>query len=380
MNRILMNRVPETDRAGEVDLKVQRVRGWMAQRGFDGVLLATPSNFAWITGGANNYVSVAAPQGVAWLLITADNAFVLANNIELPRMVEEERIPEDFEHLSWNWYETDQPAGTLETFNCGRRVAADVAIDGLEALPEDFVQLRYTMMEPERGRYRLLGRDAADAVEQTCMRVRPGMSEFEIAGMLARACRKRNVLPLVTLVAADDRIARFRHPLPTEQCVGRIVMVVLTGWRWGLHVSLSRLVSFEEIDAQLRAKHDAVTAVDARMILESRPGVSLGSVMRAGIEEYKTQGYGEEWHKHHQGGLTGYAGREIFATPDCQHRLDAWQAVAWNPSITGTKSEDTVLITEDGPEVLTRTGEWPQRQRQVSCGNMERPDILVEWP
>jgi hypothetical protein len=34
-------------------------------------------------------------------------------------------------------------------------------------------------------------------------------------------------------------------------------------------------------------------------------------------------------------------------------------AFAWNPTIQGAKSEDTVLVTENGFEVLTATGEWP---------------------
>ena len=49
------------------------------------------------------------------------------------------------------------------------------------------------------------------------------------------------------------------------------------------------------------------------------------------------------------------------------------QAFAWNPSIAGTKSEDTVLITHSGAEVLTQTPDLPV----LESDSIERPDILI---
>ena len=41
------------------------------------------------------------------------------------------------------------------------------------------------------------------------------MTEHEIAGALDAEVRNRGLLPVVTLVAADDRVAKYRHPIPT---------------------------------------------------------------------------------------------------------------------------------------------------------------------
>ena len=155
------------------------------------------------------------------------------------------------------------------------------------------------------------------------------------------------------------------------------MMVALTGRRHGLHISLTRMVSFGPPNSDLMARHRAVAAVDARLNLESKAGASLGTVMGKGIEQYSSEGFPGEWELHHQGGLTGYAGREIFATSRSEYRLKHDQVLTWNPSITGTKSEDTVLLTENGPEVLTRTGDWPELEMDLSVGSFLRPSILI---
>ena len=199
-----------------------------------------------------------------------------------------------------------------------------------------------------------------------------------MAASLAFECQKRNILPLVNLVAGDERIARYRHPLPTSNQIRRTMMVALTGRRHGLHGSLTRMVSFGPADSDLAARHRAVTAVDTRFNLESRAGVTLGAVVSKAIDQYAREGFPQEWELHHQGGLTGYAGREIFGIPASQYRLQHNQVLTWNPSITGTKSEDTILLSGNGPEVLTRSGNWPELEVELPVGRLPRPTIRVQ--
>jgi hypothetical protein len=67
---------------------------------------------------------------------------------------------------------------------------------------------------------------------------------------------------------------------------------------------------------------------------------------------------------------------EVFGIPSARHRLMASQVVAWNPSITRVKSEDTVLVVEDGFEVLTRTGRWPEGRLDHAGGGIARSSLL----
>jgi len=45
--------------------------------------------------------------------------------------------------------------------------------------------------------------------------------------------------------------------------------------------------------------------------------------------------------------------------------------------VRGVKSEDTILLTADGPEVLTAMPEWPMWDVTLDDQRWQRPAILV---
>jgi hypothetical protein len=93
--------------------------------------------------------------------------------------------------------------------------------------------------------------------------------------------------------------------------------------------------------------------------------------------------------KHNQGGATGYMSRDYEGTPECDEIAMEEQAFAWNPSITGIKSEDTMIVHSLGTEFITVTGVWPSLCVNLDDGknlddsltfddrNWERPAILT---
>ena len=52
----------------ELGLKHDRIRGYLDRNNLKAVLLSRRCNFAWLTGGGQNYVNQAADTGVATLL------------------------------------------------------------------------------------------------------------------------------------------------------------------------------------------------------------------------------------------------------------------------------------------------------------------------
>ena len=371
------------NRREEVQAKVEVLRQWIDDSDLDAVLLTSQGGFAWITAGGDNHVALGQEAGAASVLVTRDDTYLLAANNELRRLIDEEVAGAGVTPLDWPWHDEDGEGRIVERLCDPSRTVSDLGRLGLPTAPPELADLRLDLLPPEQDRYRALGRDTAEAIEVAVLAALPGDREDDIAARLAHECRRREILALVNLVGADERIARYRHPMPTSGRLERTLLASVTGRRHGLHASCTRMVHFGPLEDDRAARFGAVVRVDARLVLESRPGALLGKVFEQGIDQYEREGYGSEWALHHQGGITGYAGREVFATPSSHQFLRAGEAVAWNPTITGVKSEDTVLVGPDGPEVLTRTGAWPQVPIDLDEGAgdvvaaIQRPALLL---
>src|SRR5919199_3501460 len=81
----------------------RNLRGLMEVRGVGALLLNHPANFAWYTGGADNRVDRGILAGVASVLITEIDAYIVTDNIEAPRM-RDEQTPE-MEVVEHPWHE-----------------------------------------------------------------------------------------------------------------------------------------------------------------------------------------------------------------------------------------------------------------------------------
>ena len=202
------------------------------------------------------------------------------------------------------------------------------------------------------------------------------MTEHEISGLLAHESDRRGAQAIVNLIATDERVFKFRHPLPTDKKLERYAMLVLCGRQKGLVCSVTRLVHFGRLPDELQQKSEAVAYVDATFIAATRPGQTLGAVFQRAVEAYAQMGFDGEWQHHHQGGPAAYEPREFIAVPGSTDKTSVGQVYAWNPSIAGTKSEDSILVGEGSNEVLTAIEGWPMLAVKVEGQTFSRPAIL----
>jgi antitoxin VapB len=131
------------------------------------------------------------------------------------------------------------------------------------------------------------------------------------------------------------------------------------------------------LSAELRARQEACAFVDATYNLSTVVGAVVAEVFGKAAQAYAEAGFPEEWKKHNQGGSAGYESRDYEGTPTCAEHVLPEQGFAWNPSITGVKSEDTIIAHADGPEFLTMTGDWPTTPVTIGDRHLDRPAILI---
>jgi Xaa-Pro aminopeptidase len=361
----------------EFAAKVARVRELLSARGAACALIGSRAGFAWLTGGGRSHVNHAAEAGVAVIAVAASDVVLLCSNIEAGRMRDEEIVGLPIVIRDFAWHD---PAARLRAFAevAAGKAVADAGVAGVPAeVDRGLIGLRYRLLPAEVERYREGGRRVGEALGRAGRLIEPGLTEQAAAGLLHKLLLEAGTLPWVTLVAADGRIAAYRHPIPTQERIERRAMLVTCSEYKGLITAATRLVSFGPIDADLRRRHDAVCRVDAALIAGTRPGRTIGEALADGVAAYAAEGFADEWKHHHQGGPCGYAPRESIATPGAGESVQAGQAFAWNPSIAGTKSEDTIIVGAGGPEVISGTAGWPTAAVQVAGRRLERADILI---
>jgi len=365
--------------ADEHTLKHQRLSAHLGSTDLDAVLLSRRCNFSWLTCGAHNYVGHACDVGNSHLLVDERRVRLIANNIEAPRLVEEELAALPVELIEVPYEDPTAFRRTLAGLTAGRRVGCDAPVTGLDlpALDAGLDRLRWQLSEGEIQRYRQLCTDVVAATEHTCRQTEPGWSENQIAGRLCQQLLDRACVPWVLLVGGDLRLRQYRHPLPTDNVVRSGFMVAVCAERNGLIAACSRLVSFGSTSAELATTHEACATVDAALWSRTQPGTPLGDIFAEAVEAYEATGFRDEWRLHHQGGSIGYLPRETKATPGDRTTALDHQAFAWNPSITGTKCEDTILCAPTGAEALAEPTDWPRISARWKGFEVQRPDILI---
>ncbi len=345
--------------------KIELIRALIRSKECDGLWLTSVVNVAWLTTGARTFVSIAEEASTGRILITHDEAYLVAGNNEVPRLLDEEMEGLPLKVIEFPWY-----AGFESTL-----LPADYIYD--DELERELSVIRMQLTIVEIDALRALGQEAAIIVEKCCMEVSQGEREFEIAGRLSKEFWSAGIEPLVMNIAADDRAYSFRHPIATDNLLKKHLALSVCVRRRGLCVTLTRVVHFGTISDDLKKKHMAAVWLDAYAISRTLKEGRVKVIFERMRDMYHKVGYADEWTKHPVGGLIGYKPREFDATENTDHILAINQAFSWNPTIEGTKSEDTIIITEDGYEIVTHTGKYPYVEVAIEGKIIRRPDILI---
>jgi antitoxin VapB len=364
-------------RWGDLQEKLARLAELARSHGVDTVVLREPANLTWLLGARVNVPQTLDTACLDVIVhVPASGAVgltVVTNAIEAPRLRDIELAGlDDACETRWEvvpWWEGRD--GKLPT---GSRVAGDRPPSGAVPVGADLAAARRQLTGLQRSRLADVCRDAAAAATAAAQGLTPSTTGYAAAGAFARELLDRELDPIVLLVGGADRLEAHRHPLPVGEPVGDLALLVACGRRHGLVASVSRIVSFASLDAQQEDAYRRLLSVEQAFLDESRVGARLGDVVGAGAAAYGRNGFDpDEWHRHHQGGLSGFVPREFPAHTTSDVVLGDGAVVAWNPSGAGWKVEDTTLVLDDGPRTLVHDDVWPT----VQVGGRRRPGVLV---
>src|ERR1044072_2007697 len=123
----------------ELEEKTQRLVEKLEREKIDAVLLNSQHNFAWLTGGGSNGIDMGRENGAASLLVTrGGRRFLIANNIEMPRMLSEEVAAETLnavcEPVEYSWQDEKAQGGFViekvkQLLEAGATIATDIPVD-----------------------------------------------------------------------------------------------------------------------------------------------------------------------------------------------------------------------------------------------------------
>ncbi len=366
----------------EIERKLLIVREILEQNNLAALHLRGVDWFSWITGGGTSVVIMTAEVGIAEVLITAKEAWILTNHIERRRLIEEE-LSKEFSVTDFSWQDSNAcPDFVYEKVGKGT-VASDRPVKNEVEIPHVLQILKMKMQPEEIARYQELGRKAAGAMTEAMAQAQPDWTENQLAGAGAKALWSRGIEPTLILVAGSERGNKYRHPISKAANLNESAMMVFCARAGGLYANLTRFIYFRDLKDDEKSLFQALDQIESAAFAATKSGHSLASIYSALESAYSKSGWSDEINNHHQGGPTGYLSREFVAAPK---RADAVKslpselivedsmAFAWNPSLPGAKVEDTVLLKDSRLEILTFDPHWPSK----TVDGLMRPDIWIK--
>jgi Xaa-Pro aminopeptidase len=305
------------------------------------------------------------------LLVTRDAAVLV-----LPQMEVSAVVPRHGE-VVLGWEDSDGPAGALadafsrlgpvataayEEWLPYRSVAALAPhVDAVRPAGEILARPRLVKSAAELAGMAVAA-ELVDAVaDDVLARIRPGMTEREVAGEIARELWARGADREAHLLVAAGPRAALHHQTPGDAVVnaGESMLVDISTSVGGLWTDITRSVFLGKAGDEYARAYALVAAAEEAGVRMARPGVTAHELNEATLSVLHDAGYGR-W----ASGRTGHGiGREVHEDPSLMAGndvvLEAGMVVTVEPGIYidgrfGIRIEDTVVVG-DPPRRLTRS-------------------------
>lgn len=352
------------DRSKTYEKRLAGVRSFMKERDLDGAMFTSYENRRYYCGftGSNGY------------LIVTENKVSLVTDKRYTTQAQQQTINVDIREHAANWLEL--VADTIRSMGITRMVMeACMTVDKYfplkEKLPEVevcfeqeyFLEQRMVKDEEEIVCTRAAIAAAEAGFDKLIPRLRIGMTEKDLADELHYLVSKEGAeaMSFGTIVGSGARGA-LAHAFPTEKKIenGDMVVVDFGVMKDGYCSDMTRTLLFGDVSLEhMRIFHlvreslnQAVAAIRPGVLAEDVEDAHRAVFLREGLDDYALRGLG------HGIGLEIHEcpriviGNETVLRPGMIFTVEPG---LYFPDDCGVRTEDDVLVTEDGVENLSHT-------------------------
>jgi Xaa-Pro aminopeptidase len=201
------------------------------------------------------------------------------------------------------------------------------------------------------------------ALEEALKTLRPGLTESAFAAEIDYRSRQLDAeAPAFETIVASGARAALPHarPEPVAMAAGTVVLIDMGALRAGYCSDMTRMFHLGQVPANVASAYQATLDAQLAAVAAVRAGVTSGDVDRAARRVLKSAGLAANFVHSTGHGL----GLEIHEAPRIgsgdRTELKAGMVITIEPGVYfenefGIRIEDTVVVTEDGCEVLTPT-------------------------
>ena len=283
-------------------LKHERIVQFLRDREFDGLLLSRPASIAWYTSGAEVPLDLSGQAATA-LLITPEGGTLLARKSDRDGLLNQAASDVVWQHRECAW--PDQAIGVLAEWLGTKKLACDQSFDNCTDVSSEVAALRLPLRPLEIENLRKLGIRLARTVERAAREFQRGDTEAQIAGDVASRLIRHEVHPVQIQVCGDGRGRGCHNWKYGRETVNHDCTISVVARRHGLHVAVSRSVSFGIPSKELRWTFQDMLLAHATALTRSQDQAELSSVWADVQRVCETLGEAEDWRATEPGCVTG---------------------------------------------------------------------------
>jgi len=345
--------------------RLSRAEDIASKEGLDALIISRPSNIFYLTGFRGGSRLISSPDGEAFILVggvdltAAEEHFsgsgVHVLHVKLGEQLDEVmlKVLEELGAKSAGYDEL--PIGTY------KRLIERLGVDGLKDVSKQMWELRKAKDEEELRRIRKACAIAVRGMEVASELMEPGRTELEVVGEIEREMRRAGSEghPF-NLIVASGKNSALPHALSSDKAFkpGELVVVDIGATYRGYVSDMTRTFVVGEHEAWQEELYDIVLRAQEEARRAVRAGVRASDVDEVARRIVEEAGYGP-YFVH---GLGHGLGVEVHEPPRIGPGVEDILGVGYTitvepgiylPGRGGVRIEDTVLVLEDGHEVLT---------------------------